>query len=131
MKNMLRFLMPIVLVNALGIFAVTWQKDSSPFSFPTTGAGQTINVPQARANFRCVSVNNGLVTMKYQLPSGIENGVLNIFGLRGNRIASFNVNSSSTSIQWSARKNNVTSGVYMAALQCGAKEERIKLSIVQ
>ena len=131
MKKTLRFLVPVVLINAIGIFAVTWQMDSSPFSFPTTGVGQAMNAPQARVNFYCVSINNGLVLLRYQLPYGIDNGVLKIFGLSGNLIASFKVNYGSTSVQWSSRKNKVTSGVYMAALRYGSKEEKIKFSILQ
>ena len=131
MQKMLRFLMSMVLVNAVGIFAVTWQMDSSPFSFPGTGVGQAKIIPQARVILRYIPDNKGKVVLMYQLPYGIDNAALKIYNLRGNLVASFHVKSGSSVVQWSPRKNNVTSGVYMASLRYGREEAKIKLSILE
>jgi hypothetical protein len=132
MKKMLRFLVPMFLVNAIGVFAVVWPvMDSNPFTFKGVGVAKTMNVSQARLNFHCGSINNGVVTLRYQLPYGVNSGMVKIYNLRGNQIASFNVNANTTSIQWSSGKGKITSGVYMAALRYGSNEEKIKFSILQ
>ncbi len=122
----------IAFVAPLIAGAVTWQMDSAPFGFPGTAVKYFRQSDASRAALNCnPSMCNGYVTFQYALPQGAKNARLTIYNLVGKVVESFDLSAEANTVRWGVEKNNVVTGVYLAAMRYGSFENKIQISIVK
>jgi hypothetical protein len=132
MKKATCGLIAMALVMPLIVGAVTWTADSNQFHWIQTS---TINrnlftASQLDFHYRA-DMANGNVTILYNLPSRANGAKINVYNISGVLLKSFNIQRGSKAVQWNIAKDNVATGIYVAALQCGDVEKKIQLAIVK
>jgi flagellar hook assembly protein FlgD len=131
-KKAFFFFMSIVVLAPLLAGAVTWQMDSSPFSFPATsvfGGAHMIASPSAiKSSF---DEARGIVSFSCNLPSRAEGAKLRVYNSNGVMVKAFELQTGTSSVQWNVSKNKVAAGVYLASLRYGDVENKIQISIVK
>jgi hypothetical protein len=132
MKKAFFAFMSGVLLSPLLVGAVTWQMDSSPFSFPAVSTinGNHMIVSQSaiRCNYDAV---RGIVAIRYTLPKVAKNAKLNIYNIGGVMIKTFDCAPGSNAIAWNLGSNKVAAGIYLASMRYGNVENKTQISIVK
>jgi len=113
--------------------AVTWQMDSSPFTFPSLAIkDNNAGLGHADLNLRIgKSSHDGSVEFNFRVPVGSGTSTLCIYSLNGVQIQDYNLSHTLTSVRWDCDKDQVTAGVYIASLKCGVAEKKLRFSIIQ
>jgi len=120
-----------VVCMPLIVEAVTWQMDSSPFTFPVTGVlngSAQITTYQLGLKSR-YDGSIGIVTFSFNLPSQINKAKLSVYNCGGVLVQKFDLLQGSSFVQWNVSRKNVKSGIYLASLSYGNVEKNIKISI--
>jgi hypothetical protein len=123
----------VLLLAVSFCFAVTWQTDSSPFTFFTSGVKRNDNrMGASRAGLWCMTnASKGAVIFHYRLPSKVTAATLHIYNLSGHAVRKFDLRPGADIVSWDIGQQGICAGVYMAAMRQGAFEKKIQLSIVK
>lgn len=132
MKKAFFIFMSVVLLMPLLAQAVTWQMDSSPFSFPTVSVlGTTHMIASQTAIRSSFDASRGIVSFSFNLPSTVQGAKLKVYNSGGVMVKAFDLSTQAGSVQWNISKSKVAAGVYLASLRYGDVENKIQLSIVK
>jgi len=122
----------VAFVVPLSVGAVTWQMDSSPFSFADVGITPHPRPDRNAGVFRYkTAVHGRVVTVQCELPSGVADATLSIHLLSGRLIESFALHSGSNTVTWRMKRFAGTSGLYLAAIRYGSVAKTIPLCAVK
>jgi hypothetical protein len=114
------------------IGAVTWQMDSSPFSFSPTSAVQKTVARQSPQAIICKpDIARGAVMFRYTIPAGVRSVTLSIYDLAGACLATIGLKPGRTSAQWGTPENRIGAGAYLAILHYGSTEISTRFSIIK
>ena len=112
-------------------FAVTWQMDSSPFTFPAAGVVQRDLRHAAQGAFRyTMNAPKGILTFHYVLPAGCTSATLRLYRPSGALVGSTAVPAGG-SFTWRFADEKASAGVYVAALRFAGAEKKIAITIVK
>ena len=111
-------------------FAVTWQMDSNQFRWSGTGkTNETVTSDSRPLLLYRFDVARAIVT--FHTVSVKKNARLSVYSVNGVLVKKFDLSSGSNTIRWNITQDHVTAGIYIACLQQGSFENRIKISIIK
>jgi hypothetical protein len=113
-------------------FAVTWEKESAEFQFPTIGVRLTKAL--VMKDFRFTSAYNrskNAIVFSYTLPQNARTAVLHIYTIKGSLVQSFSLKNSESTVAWNVANESVAMGTYALSLRCGAIVKNLKISFVR
>lgn len=111
-------------------FAVTWEMDSNEFQW--TGIGkinETVTSDSRPFLLYRMDVARAIVT--FHTASVTKSARLSIYSLNGVLVKKFDLSSGNNTIKWNVTQDHVTTGIYIACLEQGSFENRIKISIIK
>jgi hypothetical protein len=131
-KKTLFVVMSVVALSPLLVQAVTWQLDSSPFSFPTVSSRMGSQAVISQTEFTSTyDAGRGIVSFRFNLPSLTKGATLNVFNHNGVKVRSFDLGQGISSVQWNVSKKTIAAGIYLASLRFGTVEKSTQISIVK
>jgi hypothetical protein len=132
LKNAFFVFMSVVVLSPLLVGAVTWQMDSSPFTFPAVSVLNSTHMAGSQMAIKCkYDAAQGIVAFSYDLPSTATAAKLKVYNTGGVMVKSFDLRTGNGTVQWNISKNKVAPGVYMASLKYGNVEKKTQISIVK
>jgi hypothetical protein len=108
--------------------AVIWEMSSEPFTVGIAAKGRQMVTRQSDLRYAAIL---GTLTFHFNIPPEVTNATLTIHNLSGHLIKRFDLKQGTTSINWPVAQARVSNGIYLAALNGGAIEKRISISIIK
>jgi flagellar hook assembly protein FlgD len=122
----------VVVLSPFLAGAVTWQMDSSPFTFPAVSVLNGNRVAASQTAIKCrFDAVRGIVAFSYDLPATAEGAKLKVYNTGGVMVKRFDLRAGSSAVQWNTSGGSVAPGIYMASLKYGNLEKKIPISIVK
>ena len=107
--------------------AVTWEKDSAPFTFPSSGTRETLPAGKCTGVFGCsLNRRSGAVEFVYSLPPGVRDATVSVCTALGREVARVRVGSGGGRVTWAEPAKRMAGGVYVARLTHGSFEQRLR-----